>query len=419
MTSPSMLGTNERRNSMKSFKKKLLTLAAFSFLAFPALAGCSSIEGQENVVYAIAQVLQREDEETGDIIVTIIYTDNSVDPLTITIPAGLSGEQGVGIAEITSSVDEETGDVTLTVTYTDETVPETVFTIPAIQGLDGRGISEVTVENTDAGTTITFSFTDDSEPFSFTIPNPVGIKSVSYVTDEETGAITLTITYTDSSKVADTVITIPPGEKGDAGRGIVSIEIDEENTTHTQYALKITYTDETTETIIFDKPLATHWFYGEETNPNNNAEASEAAVGDYYLNTTTGDVYVKTSSGSWQRLFSMRSESEIVYCYITFNPQNGSFSDTLLDTYHVTGDATNPLTVTFQTGTYIDIATLDTFTPNREGYTFAGWYTDVDSETGESTVNSAHFTNITAVPNMTTLDLYATWTVASSSTTTE
>lgn len=387
---------------MKLFKKPLLALSLFSFLLFPSLTSCSSIQGGTNVVYAISSIATSKDAD-GNIILTISYTDTSVEPLSITIPVGISGEDGVGVSNVAYEYDEETGEVTLTISYTDEEKADTVVTIPAIPGLDGVGIESIVLGTPDEETNttpLTFYYTDGTD-YTINLPNPVGIEDIEWSTDPDTREVTITIHYTGDSK-EDTVITIPAGVDGEDGVGVASIQYNETESTDTQIVITITYTNGDSTNITFDRPQATQWHYGTGA-PTMATTAGD--VGDYYIDTSNGYVYVKTST-RWAYLFSLRNEDEAAFnCSITFDPQGGSFSEEI-----AARDPTEPVLVTFEAGTYIraDMNTygydLDVFTPTYEGYIFNGWYTD-----STASVNSAHFTNITVIPRISSLTLYANW----------
>lgn len=379
---------------MKFWKKSLLALGALTCLALPSLSSCNSIAGGDNIVFAIERITAQTDT-SGRTILTIYYTNEAVDPLTITIPAGIAGEDGVGVADVTYVVDEKTQEVTLTITYTDPEKAATEVKIPAIQGIDGLGVESIELYTNESGNNyLRFHYTDGSV-FDLDIPEPLGISNIVPVTLDD-GSINLTITYTDGSRQQ---LTIPPGNPG---RGILTITCSD-NSDEDEFTITITYTTGEPSSFTIPKPHATQWRYG-NGSPSSDTIGDE---GDYYIDVNTGWVYCLTetlNTLSWERLFCFRNEEESAYnCIITFDPQGGTFPSPF--------STTSNINQSFIAGTYIRyeenvcIYNLEDFNPTRDGYTFAGWYTDTTIGP-----NTAHFTNITAVPRISSLTLYAQWT---------
>lgn len=81
------------------------------------------------------------------------------------------GKDGLGIADVEQKQDEQTHDIVITITYTDPEVEPTVITLPYKNGDDGRGIESVA--STTVGNTVTlhFVFTDETtQDVSFDLP---------------------------------------------------------------------------------------------------------------------------------------------------------------------------------------------------------------------------------------------------------
>ena len=76
----------------------------------------------------VANVSQTK-EENGDIVITITYTDPSVEPSIITLPYR-NGEDGTGIQSIVGGVSTDGESYFLLITYTDETTQEIELPMP-------------------------------------------------------------------------------------------------------------------------------------------------------------------------------------------------------------------------------------------------------------------------------------------------
>lgn len=376
----------------RTFSKMLLTLGLLTMA--PTLSSCSFIFGSDG--YLIQDVQSGTDAE-GNTILTITYTDSSVAPLVVTLPAGMSGKDGVGIADVETAMEGDS--VVLTITYTDESVEPTVLSFPVLQGEEGRGIASVDVrQDEETGNTIlTFTYTDGTTS-EITIPKAtdgkdgVGIDTISYVVDEATGNYQITITYTDGRE--PTFISIPPSEDG---AGIETIFLSDAQSDDDYYGLIISYSDGRTDILRLPRPQSTHWYYGDVA-----PSSSIGNEGDYYLNTTTGEVYCRGASGWGNPIFTMKGTGGTTtteYCTIYFNANGGTFADgsnfRYLDSLEV--------------GTNIPLTGENSFEtvgiPTREGSTFSGWYTSP-----EENAFSGKFTDLTPVYGS-QLTLYAHWEV--------
>lgn len=317
--------------------------------------------------------------ENGDTVLVITFDDPEEPPMEITIPQGASG---VGIADIDSSYDEETSLLTITITYTDSSLSPYVIEVPVIQGTDGAGIESIGVEPGEDGATIlVFHFTDGREPVRVSIPQGergVGIASITRVDYENPDYLILQVTYDDES-IEPTLIQIPLSEL--RGDGIAYITLEDNGD---QYVLRIEYTSGFVNTVPFEKPQATQWLYG-----NGNPLSSQGRTGDFYFNTSTGEIYVKEESG-WVLQMVLHGESTTdpaaVYT-VTFNPNGGSFTDSQI-----------PPSVRVEEGHYVPSYSIPFC--EKEGQTFIGWWTDE-----VLTPNSGHFTSLT--PVFSDMTLYA------------
>lgn len=362
----------------------------------PAVSSCSFIFGGEEG-YAISDVQQSTDKD-GNIVLTITYTDEDIEPLVVTLPKGLAGKDGVGIQDVDSSVEGDV--VTLTIHYTDASVPDTVLSFPILQGEDGKGIESVDVSLDENGNSVlTFAYSDGTKSEAITIPKAkdgtdgVGIQDIVYGWNEETGNYDITISYTDGRD--STTISIPPAKDG---VGILSIVYSELQSDEENYGLVITYDDGTAAILRIPRPVSSRWYYG-EGKPEDDVGNS----GDYYIDTTTGKVYGKGENGWGTPLFSMKGTGATdtsSYCTIYFDANGGVFEDGLSIKY----------LANIEVGTNVPLEGEKSFgsigTPTYEGYFFTGWFTSPEDE-----AISGQFTDLTPVYGD-QLTLYAHWEIA-------
>ena len=378
----------------KTFMKLLASLMLVT--AAPSLSSCSFIFGGDEG-YQIQNVAT-ETDPNGDTVLTITFTDETKSPLVVTLPKGLSGKDGVGIRDVQSTLSDD--EIVLTITYTDTTVEPTVLSFPILKGEDGKGISSVDVkQDEETGNTIlVFTYTDGTTSGDITIPKAqdgkdgVGINTISSTYDEETKNFLITITYTDGRD--PTIVAIPPSQDG-VGISFISysdIQSDDEN-----YGIIISYTDGTTSILRVPRPQSTHWYYGDVA-----PSSTIGVTGDYYLNTTTGDVYNKTDSGWGAPLFSMKgtgTTQEKHYCTIYFDANGGTFA----------GGENIKFLASLEVGTNIPLTGDTSFEtvgiPSLDGHEFTGWYTSPEDE-----ALSGQFTDLTPIYGE-QLTLYAHWEV--------
>lgn len=106
------------------------------------------------------------DAETGNTTVTITTSDG--EDHTFIVP---KGKDGVGIASVTQT-EEEGGDIVITITYTDVTRPATVIRLPHKNGEDGRGIAYIESTYDSENYYLIFHFTSGEESQLITLPLP-------------------------------------------------------------------------------------------------------------------------------------------------------------------------------------------------------------------------------------------------------
>ncbi len=355
-------------------RKKGLLLALSSALLAGGLTSCGFFGSNE---YALSSFETSYDAATGDTVITFYFTDEDKDPFTVTIPQGLPGKDGVSITSATLK-DNDDHSYTITITFSDESVDPISFTIPYYEGVSVTG---VTVDHDENGnTTLQFNYSDETVSQVITIPRGNGISNI-VATPTATG-YHIVISFTDEG--------LEPVELDlTNGLGIASVTVDNSKQTTTEYCLTVTYSDGTSEDLTFPKPHATQWMYGASTP--NDIVAPNAIDGDYYVNISTGWVYVK-NNGSWTPLFCMKAETTTtdVPCSIMFDPNGGHWAGTT---------STNAIISTGYVGKTMALSNIQI--PEYDGYVFKGWFTDPTNP------NSGQFTDLTIIPG--NLTLLAKW----------
>lgn len=355
---------------MRKLKNLLLGLvSAFS------LSSCGLL-GTEEGLYIQDVIVENLDD--GSKKVSIVFTDEDVPTVTFTIPKGDKGDQGpegIGIASIESEEAKDGSGLVITITYTDPTLDPSIWEIPNANSIESFSSS---YDEETGLTTITF-LTSDGEEHAFALPqgkDGVGISSVSQTT-ENNGDIVITITYTDPT-VKPTEIRLPY-KNGQDGRGIDYIE----STSDAEYYyLIIHYTDGTvSDPLAFPVPQVkdgTKWYTG-SGNPNR-ADIRDANNGDFYFDYATGSVYMYQSR-TWSLLFSMGENPTM--CTVTFDAAtNGgwiSFPESFAPRQEV------------QFGHAID----DIPIASKENASFIGWYSYPDGPSDPRSTKITDMTPIT------------------------
>ncbi len=389
-------------------KKRLLIGLMALGLCTASLASCSAFFGASSE-YMLSDMTQTSDED-GNIVITFYFTDSSMEPMVVTIPAGLAGEDGVSIVDIEYTQDGESGDITLYIYFSDDRDPFT-FTIPAaVDGEDGIGITGVTysIDEESGNTILVFEYSDGT--FSDGIVIQKGedgedgskVTAVSSELDEEGNTI-VTIYYSDGTSGTFIVYR---GNDGEDGTGISYIEYsnnpddyDESHPIEDYYLLIIHYSDEDEEDgtessyVYLEREHGTTWYYGSGI-----PSSSTGRDGDFYLRISNGYVYCK-ENGSWNFIFSIygsgtteSGDTELAIYTIAFNPNGGSFVDP------------DELGVAYALdGKTIDLESFPEVERTTDQYSiFAGWYKSASYD-----VNAGQFTDLSIVTS--NLNLYARW----------
>lgn len=345
--------------------KKILIILILPMLLF--LSACSAFVGEDGVL--IKEITAKANED-GSTLITITFADDTPE-VTFTIPKGEQGEEGLAGVGI-SSIEEK--DNKLIVTLTDGKVNEIPLNLEDILNISS------TYNLEDNETVITIETTKGS--YEFKLKDALGIKDVISSVDGATGNTIVVIEMTDGSTKE---LTIPKGDKGEDGRGILSILNSE---TATSYILTVTYTDETYEEFAFTKPISTKWYSGSGA-PNNLSMGILPNDGDFYFDKANFRFYQYQGSPyyTWNLVADLGLSGDT--CQIIFNAvANGGEI--------ISGSNT----ITCDYGSYVSLASIPL--AYKEGYTFVGWYTTQD---GNNNVNAQKFTDLT--PVLGNLTLYA------------
>lgn len=359
-------------------RKKGLLLALSSVLLVSGLTSCGFFGSDE---YALSSYDTSYDEVTGETLITFYFTDEDKDPFVVTIPAGQAGKDGTSITSATLTDNEDNHSYTITIKFSDDSVAPLVMTIPYYEGVSVTG---VTVDHDkDGNTVLQFTYSDGTYSQNITIPRGNGIASITAT--PTTDGYHIVVSFTDEG--------VEPVELDlTNGISITSVSVDDNKQTTEQYCLTITYSNGTSEDVFFDRPQATKWLYGASTP--NDIIAPNAKDGDYFVNISTGWVYVK-NNGTWTPLFCMKAEEDTTKtpCSIMFDPNGGHWSGTT---------NTNAIISTAHVGETMALANIQI--PVYDGYVFKGWFTDPTNP------NSGQFTDLTIIPG--NLTLLAKWEVA-------
>lgn len=350
------------------FSKKRFFIISSLLLATTFNASCSAFFGEEG--YVITDVSQNQNEN-GDTVLTLTFSDTEKKPLVITIPKGVSGKDGVGILSITPTLIG--GRVKITIKFTDPKIEDTIIEVPVVQGKDGKGISEVVVGSDEIGnTTIQFKYTDGTIGDLITVPKGIdgnGIQSISPLKrDESALTTTYEITFTNGTKSTFDV------KDGRDGVSIQSIAFDEVNSTETEYALNVTYSNSYVETIMLTKPKANTWLNGMDV-----PDSLLGTNGDFYLNIVNGDVYLK-ENGGWSFRFSIKAKetTKIESGVVIFNYTDETGAKQMKPVPGIIGKT-------------IDIEKIPVLAQANK--TFLGWYSTTQND--NFSVNAGKFTNLT------------------------
>lgn len=331
--------------------KKRILLFLILVVSLFTLTSCGGFFAEETKeIFEITSYV----DQTGTTILRITYTDETKDEFKI--PKGVEGN---GIKEIKTTKNDKGNITTVTVIYTDETMEPVTFDVK--DGVSITGVISRTNEET-GEIYLVVLYSDDTESEPFLLPKGEkgddGNGFTGFDKEEnEDGSQTY---YFHFSQSEDVVITIPAPEKGDTGRGIKSIIGTEEEGL---YVLTINYSDETSEQVMFNKPKDPNaWLSGGEA-----PDKTLGRNGDYYFDTAHKVIYAK-ENGSWIKIVSFDDSTD--YYFINFD-----LNDKLDGGVEASMPSGSYLSYVVVRNTYFtDNGYGDIPIPTREGYKFVGWY---------------------------------------------
>ncbi len=357
--------------------KKLLCCLCCACLLLTSLpmTGCAgSFFAEEG--HLIEGIVLGKNPPPGHQTLIFKYTDGTEEEIDIEVVQGEKGEEGTGIAGVTWKYDKDNRQTGVTLTFTDKSLEPVTIDIP-----DGRSVVGVHPYEDVTGKSVIFEYSDGSSQM-FALPKGDkgnGITSFTCVQDENDKSVTIDIVMDDGR--APVHVFIPgPAE----GRGVSEMIGGEAGS---NYYIDVTYTDGTTQTILFKRP--TKWFNG-----TSKPSTSVGEVGDFFFDTSHDKIYQKEEY----------EEGEYGWSEVaSFNMEKYDVNFDLNDD----GDASMPVnTTTFKVerGSYFSAdGNGDIPIPTRPGYTFKGWYR---KKTFDPATMSP-FTDFT--PVFSDLTLYAIW----------
>ena len=235
----------------------------------------------------------------------------------------------------------------------------------------------------DGKTQVTVVLTDGTKKL-FELPAAVSIKEVTQTVDPETGNTILTIYMTDES-VEPIVVTLQEANGIDY---ITSSESED----GTEYQLTLYYTNGTSQTASFPKNSA--WHNGSDKDP-----ASDfGKKGDYYFDQWKLIIWNKVDDKTWNKVVDFHSFEKDVSVIFSLDKTEG---ENWVNDAHLTPE----WTFTLKVGQSFVSANRTIPIPEKEGYTFVGWYA---TRTPNKAINGA-FTDMTVIPNTDSIKLFPVW----------
>jgi len=253
-----------------------------------------------------------------------------------------------------------------------------------IEVLDGVGVADMSYKVLpDGKTQVTVVLTDGTKKL-FELPAAVSIKEVTQTVDPETGNTILTIYMTDES-VEPIVVTLQEANGIDY---ITSSESED----GTEYQLTLYYTNGTSQTASFPKNSA--WHNGSDKDP-----ASDfGKKGDYYFDQWKLIIWNKVDDKTWNKVVDFHSFEKDVSVIFSLDKTEG---ENWVNDAHLTPE----WTFTLKVGQSFVSANRTIPIPEKEGYTFVGWYA---TRTPNKAINGA-FTDMTVIPNTDSIKLFPVW----------
>ncbi len=304
--------------------------------------------------------------------------------------ASVDLREGAGVGEMKTSPIMVDGKKVGTKFYfekTDGTVTE------EIEVKDGVGVVDIVSEpQADDSTKVTIYLSDNTAT-SFIIPAAVSIRDIS----------------TDVLANGDTIITIhktvgdPTTFTVKKAVGITDVNIIQNPDDITQYLMQITYSDETVQSVPFDKPTA--WHHGNGAPTAALTIELGAHPGDYYFDHDGTSIwYYESTEDGWQLVADLDATDDPATLTFHIDPTLGESWSRSTSTYSFTKLNKGEV---FAGSGYSLIVPKKTPTEEERAagivdYRFLGWMT-----TREPTGANGYFTDLTIIPG--DLDLFPAW----------
>ncbi|MCD8195301.1 MAG: hypothetical protein LUD22_03305, partial [Coprobacillus sp.] len=357
----------------KLFKKLVLGVLMLG-LPISSLTSCGFLSTSSNTTVNTITDIETGLDANGNIVLTITFSN--MDPVIVTIPAGTTGSDGVGIESIYYSPSSDGTSTIVTIVYTDPDRDPDVISIPNGSTLTSTN----TVTDQETGLSyIVFTFQVGSEEYTVTFEIPkgdqgdkgVGIADITYnydTDDEGNPGVTMVIEL-DNGESA--YVFIPTGSQGEEGVGIESIVA---STVGDEYIVTITYTNGESESVSFTKPAdGNSWYTGNGIGnvPDGTRD------GDFYFDTQSMTIYLKRD-GNWVVVCTFTTDQTQHTVSFDLNDKDSDVNASMPEGWTYPYQATIYHNSYFQTETNkpSDYAyTWGIPIPTREGYTFTGWCT--------------------------------------------
>lgn len=365
---------------MKKIKK--LLLAGLALLTFPllSLTSCSGFFKTDVVMIEDIVATTLSD---GNLQLTITFTDDARDPITVIVP---QGKPGNGIESITQEPNSTNTGTIITITYTDDNMAPLTFEVT-------NGVSISNIEETidpETGNGILNVTLSNGETLTFTIPKGEdgkdgnSITNVSQETDEN-GNITLTFSFSERE---DFTVVIPSGKQGEQGVSITNITLEQRGD---KYVFTFYYSNGLVQTFDnIDKPAT--WLSGNGNPNDNNTTGYE---GDFYFDLARYRIY-RHNGTSWVLIADLdeTGQKEVHTVTFDFNDKDDGSTEAIL----ISGERLYEI----ENGRYFASYSMSLPIVAREGYEFMGWYSSPNYN-----VTMGAFTDMTPVYN--DINLYARW----------
>ena len=357
--------------------KILIIVLLLSFCTL--LSGCGGFFQEETIEIASITTIPQSD---GSTTVIITYVDTERTPTTINIPKGETGKTGNGIQDISYITSKDGSKTIATFLFTDGTSKD-------VEIQNGKSIENIFVDDSTGDIVLTIQYSDRSTEKPITIPagekgaDGIGILSYKYEKNEEDLSQTITIMMTDGREIP---IEIPApingkdGEKGASIKEIISVPNGD------KYEMTIVFDDDTEKVLEFARP--NRWF-----SENGAPKPEDGIDGDLWYDLAHQKIYVK-ENGDWGKPIMDFGVAE---------PESIRIDFFLNDDDESPAGVSGSLYRDVPKGQYVAATrNKELPIPIRPGYKFLGW-----STSAEWNPTNGYFTNFTYV--YTKLELYAHW----------